>query len=202
MNRRSMLTSAMAACAAILFPWRSAECAKINVDPLVTKMRKMWRRTKVITPHSRMVQIRRIEQMIERIYREEERSSQEIRRFALEKGYPVAIYYNNVTVRGDALSSDVISIWVDARSPDEDGLYRCGMVMLTASLAESMDDDNLLHNLKHSLFVATISPYVSRQGLLEEFKGKPVVLNRATTSKRRTLAQEIRMRLGAEENTG
>lgn len=182
MNRRSMLKAATGACAVLLFPWRKAEGREVNEDPRAAAMREMRWRTKVTTPGFRMDQIRRIKRLLEAHETEQWRGNRKLYRnlaVACEKygGELIFVTYNT-TVKGDSCTSDVIEIWLDERHADKEGLCGCGLILLTASLAASMDDKKLLRHLEASLLVSMTPPYVSRQGMFRQFKGKPVVIDK------------------------
>jgi hypothetical protein len=180
MNRRSMLKTAIGACVAVILPCLAIGRAKGGTN------RRMKTR-------NRLKQLRRIKRMIKKIHRDEEQSFLDLARVARECGSsPVCVERCDVDVAVDAMRPDTLAIRIETRAPrKEDGLYRCGMVLLTASLSESMDDEKLLHHMRQSLFIAMLPPYVSRQGLLDDFNGRPVVLTEESTSEQCALSQVI-----------
>jgi hypothetical protein len=116
-------------------------------------------------------QIARIKQLLQKA---ECRVGERLRAIAIQNGAKVHLYRPTVQRWH---KTNVIEIWWDEDCRSDDGLYDCGLVILSATLAESMgDDENLLNHLKEAFQVSISPQYRSRQGLFEEFNGTPVYI--------------------------
>lgn len=181
MNRRSMLKMAFGACAAmcapLLLPWRKAETNNGEVVAVADP--------KCIGPVWGNGQIARIKRLLDQYEREQNESTRRFRtrlteamRSNVRPGSP-ACQLTTVTYRPTVQrrhKTDLIEIWIDGDTPWEDGLYDCGLIVISATCAASLDDAVLLTRLKKAFTIVITPPCVSRQGLLEQFKGRPVVL--------------------------